>query len=100
MDEVTEPVVPQADHDGSREYQQTLDELPSSLFVTRAIIVVNALVFAVMVARGASFLNPDAQMLLNSGANFGPMTLNGQWWRLLTHLFLHFGIVHIGMNMW
>jgi len=34
------------------------------------------------------------------GADFGPLTLNGQWWRLVTSMFVHFGIVHIGLNMW
>jgi rhomboid protease GluP len=34
------------------------------------------------------------------GANFGPLILNGQWWRLLTSVFVHIGIIHIALNMW
>ena len=38
--------------------------------------------------------------MLDWGANFGPLTLAGQWWRLLTCMFLHFGLIHIGFNMY
>jgi membrane associated rhomboid family serine protease len=34
------------------------------------------------------------------GANFGPYTVSGQWWRLATYMFLHSGFVHIAFNMW
>ena len=74
--------------------------LPPSMILTCIIVIANVAVFGVMVARGVSFVNPDGLTLLDWGANFGPYTMNGQWWRLFTCMFLHFGIVHIGMNMW
>jgi membrane associated rhomboid family serine protease/Flp pilus assembly protein TadD len=37
---------------------------------------------------------------LHFGANYGPLTLSGQWWRLLTYMFLHQGAMHIFFNMW
>ena len=53
-----------------------------------------------MVLRGVSPLNPTPPQAVAWGADFGPLTLNGQWWRLLTSMFVHFGIIHIGLNMW
>ena len=34
------------------------------------------------------------------GANFGPFTMGGQPWRLITYMFLHGGLLHIAFNMW
>ena len=68
--------------------------------VTIVLIAINALVFAIMVLKGVSFLDPTPQQAIAFGADFGPLTLNGQWWRLVTSMFVHFGIIHIGLNMW
>ena len=74
---------------------------PSQSFpITIGLIGLNALVFAIMVVRGVSFVAPTPQQAIAFGADFGPLTLGGQWWRLATSMFVHFGIIHIGLNMW
>ena len=83
--------------------QGTLSQQASesaSFPATIALIGVNALVFAIMVLRGVSFFLPTPQQAIAFGADFGPLTLNGQWWRLVTSMFVHFGIIHMGLNMW
>jgi rhomboid protease GluP len=71
-----------------------------SFLITAGLIGLNVIVFLVMVLRGVSPLAPSAEQMIAFGADFGPLTLNGQWWRLVTSMFVHFGIVHIGLNMW
>ena len=70
--------------------------------VTQTIFAANIAVFlGMLLAMGASMLdNPSGQELVHWGANFGPYTVSGQWWRLATCLFLHAGLLHIAFNMW
>ena len=59
------------------------------------------LVFMAMVATGASLMDgPSQREMIRWGGNFGPLTLLGQPWRLVTYMFLHYGLLHIGFNLW
>jgi rhomboid protease GluP len=68
-------------------------------FMTWAVVVLNVLVFLAMLAGGVNILNPSTEVLLRWGANFGPRTTGGDWWRLMTSMFLHIGVLHIAFNM-
>src|ERR1700704_658922 len=73
----------------------------TSNVVTRAIFGINVAVFLGMLFAGVSMLdNPAGQDLVHWGANYGPFTLSGQWWRLLTCVFVHGSFLHIAFNMW
>jgi rhomboid protease GluP len=71
----------------------------SSITLTHVIFGANVMVFIAMVAAGPS-LDFTGQLMVHFGANYGPFTLSGQWWRLLTYMFLHGGVFHVAMNMW
>lgn len=42
----------------------------------------------------------DTYTLVKYGANFSGLVRNGELYRLVTYMFLHAGIVHIGLNMY
>lgn len=63
-------------------------------------MLANVVVFLGLAIAGAGVLTPDPIRMIDFGTNFGPLTAQGQWWRLLAAMFLHFGLVHIAVNMW
>ena len=69
-------------------------------FVSPILININILIFIAMVVSGVHIFLPENQSLIDWGANFRPVTLEGAWWRLLTACFLHIGILHLLLNMY
>ncbi|PYQ81763.1 MAG: hypothetical protein DMG03_19045 [Acidobacteria bacterium] len=64
---------------------------------TLAIVALNVAVFLAMVfGRGAI---SDPETLVSWGATFGPRTTNGEWWRLLTSMFVQPGLLALLVNV-
>lgn len=79
----------------------------SSVSLTQIILGANVMVFIAMVVASpepSSFINPMQEfafgLSVHFGANYGLKTLSGDWWRLLTYMFLHGSMLHIAFNMW
>ncbi|HEY3406127.1 MAG TPA: rhomboid family intramembrane serine protease [Ohtaekwangia sp.] len=71
--------------------------------VTIVTIAINVLVFAVLAWHLQSLMmnkGSDVIAILQAGANLNPFTLGGQPWRIITSMFLHFGIIHVVVNMY
>jgi TonB family protein len=74
--------------------------VPQPVRVTPLLLGLIVLVYVAMVATGVSPLEPNTDQLLAWGADFGPLTLAGQGWRLVSSMFLHGGLVHLAFNGW
>jgi rhomboid protease GluP len=68
--------------------------------ITPILIDVNLLIYLAMVFAGLGLIDFRSVDLLNWGANFRQLTSGGQWWRLITCLFLHGGLMHLVVNMY
>lgn len=79
----------------------------SSIGVTQIIFGMCAAVFLGMALASGSplaFLNPmqgfPGLESIHWGANVGALTFSGEWWRLLTNVFVHGSLLHVAFNMW
>jgi rhomboid protease GluP len=80
---------------------------------TYLLVGINLLVFAVMFRYGPAMemirhhagwgiltAQFDGDTLVRFGASDSVLVLQGQWWRLITSIFVHVTILHIAVNMW
>lgn len=67
--------------------------------VTIALIAVNALAFVLSIGGGGGTLGRSGNRLATDWALFGPAVADGEWYRLVTAGFLHYGVIHVMFNM-
>ena len=72
---------------------QTLKQRP----VTAALIIINIVVFVIVELTGGT---QNIQHMVNCGAMYVPyIQQKGEWYRMFTCMFLHFGTMHLMNNM-
>ncbi len=88
------------EQDRHAEFEARLNGLTPRVIVTPLLIAACVIVFLIMALTGEGIVKANTLALIQWGANYGPLTNDGQWWRLLTSIFLHLGVVHLLFNMW
>jgi membrane associated rhomboid family serine protease len=67
---------------------------------TVILIAINVVVYLIEVVQGPGGINDPSGKVLENFGLFGPfISIEHEYYRLLTSGFLHFGIFHIGLNM-
>ncbi|GAB2573381.1 rhomboid family intramembrane serine protease [Gracilibacillus alcaliphilus] len=65
-------------------------------YITYFLLVINVVLFLLVESQGGS-MNPE--VLIEFGAKYNIAVLDGEWWRIITSMFLHIGILHLLLNM-
>lgn len=66
-------------------------------YVTLALVVVIVIAYLVEIQQGG---DTDIETLYKLGALWTPAVIEGgQWWRLVTVMFLHLGLLHVALNV-
>jgi len=68
--------------------------------VTYALIAINVLVYIGTSSSGSALGGSQSGNVYTDFALDGPDVAAGDWWRLVTSGFLHYGILHIALNMY
>ncbi len=66
--------------------------------VAKTLVGINVGIYLLQLAGGAP-VTGNGGWIFEHGALFGPLVADGEWWRLVTAAFLHYGFIHLGMNM-
>lgn len=78
-----------------------VDKRPERPLAVPVLIVVNVAVFVATVIESASLMGNSGAPLFQSWSLVpSSVAVDGEWWRLVTTGFLHFGPLHLAFNMW
>ena len=68
--------------------------------ITFVLIALNIIMYIISAILSKSLWNIDIYTSIILGAKYGPLIDSGEWWRLITCMFLHGGFLHIIFNMY
>jgi rhomboid protease GluP len=87
-----------------RRLKEDFQEFPATMALGTLWVVVFVMMIVNQSARSEGLSPSELIIGLRNGHRFGDLTLHelyaGEIWRSLTATFVHYGVLHIGMNLW
>ncbi len=80
----------------AQKFKYRLNRLDNQPYMTVGLVAIMVVVYLAMTVSGGS---TNVNVLITYGAKVNVLIQQGQWWRLITPIFLHIGFTHILMNM-
>ncbi len=70
------------------------------LTVTNILILINVILYIISAIKSHNLIDINPYVLLQMGAKYNGLIIAGQYYRLITAMFLHGGIFHLVLNMY
>lgn len=99
MRPLDEPAMPASRLPTPEEFVDALFARVPVIWATAGLIGVNLLIFAALAMAAGALWHVPGALLADWGGNYAVQTRGGQPWRLFSGLFLHGGLLHVGLNM-
>ncbi|MCA3364532.1 MAG: rhomboid family intramembrane serine protease [Roseomonas sp.] len=97
------PLQQKPDDPDEQEIARYVDQLLARhprIHVVPALVWLNIAVMLVFCIVNGGWLIPNGETLIPWGSNYGPLSLQGEWWRLASAIFLYAGVLHLFVNMY
>lgn len=82
------------------ETESVMKTASGSSWITYFLIASNTAIFIFMIVSGVDIMSPAAGDIIQWGGSMSVLTATGEWWRILSSMFVHIGILHLLFNMY